>query len=37
MVGVMGCQCDRGYKSLASILAAGACGSHSLSLEFANV
>ena len=37
MIGLMCCQRDRGYKSLASVVAAGACGSHSLSRELAEV
>ena len=32
IIRVMGCQRTRGYKSLAPIAAAGACGSHSVSL-----
>lgn len=37
MIGLMCCQRTRGYKSLACVVAAGACGSYSLSLELAEV
>ena len=37
MIGLMCCQRARGNKSLACVVAAGACGSYSLSLELAKV